>query len=391
MQYDQKWKTWDSPITHTLRRYVNAYRRNWEDLQWLLRSQWILIQATDWHGECSWHHWWRQPATLGQISWRVLKSTRIQNSRTSRMRSKSLNKIHKRTFWRNSECEDPGLSITLMGLTLFNDNVIKWAKAKVCVYAASVQCVGKKEQNPGAAQNGQDKLKISSGIPHTKTQLVLMEKQLNSSGISQDLQHWLLSRRSRWTLERKNIEPENFKGRIIFMSKFNDIEWKKNVENCISNAKKVKNYSKRFLPGHWTFLGPCSEKKWYGSSLAGEWDRTANKMVQQFKETVIPFSQPPVLSVAECWHKGEAKVTFTSMETSWTQNYDFKQLILWIKSYIYAAVTNWGHNFALKNEEKEHIPTPVIIEFCCCGTRRSGHVDIFSELRRGKLDDAEWG
>ena len=35
--------------------------------------------------------------------------------------------------------------------TLFNDNVIKWAKAKVCVYADSVLCVGKIEQNPGAA------------------------------------------------------------------------------------------------------------------------------------------------------------------------------------------------------------------------------------------------
>ena len=59
-------------------------------------------------------------------------------------------------------------------------------------------------------------------------------------------------------LERKNVEPENFKDRIIFMFMFNDIEWKKNDENCISNAEKVKNYSKRFPPGHWTFLGPGS-------------------------------------------------------------------------------------------------------------------------------------
>ena len=34
---------------------------------------------------------------------------------------------------------------------LFNVNVINWAKAKVCVYADSVQRVGKIEQNPGAA------------------------------------------------------------------------------------------------------------------------------------------------------------------------------------------------------------------------------------------------
>ena len=54
-------------------------------------------------------------------------------------------------------------------------------------------------------------------------------------------------------LGRKNIVPENFKDRIIFMSMFNDIEWKKKDDNCISNAEKVKNSSNRFQPGHWTF------------------------------------------------------------------------------------------------------------------------------------------
>ena len=83
-------------------------------------------------------------------------------------------------------------------------------------------------------------------------------------------------------LEKKNLKPENFKDPIIFMSMFNDIKWKKNDENCISNAEKVKNYAKSFLPGHWTFLGPGLEKRWYGDSHGGQWDRTANKTVQQF-------------------------------------------------------------------------------------------------------------
>ena len=86
-------------------------------------------------------------------------------------------------------------------------------------------------------------------------------------------------------LERRNIELENDKDRNIFMSMFNDIEWKKNVENSMSNAEKVKNSSQRFLPGHGTVLGPGSEKGWHGSSYDGQLDRTANKMVQQFKAT----------------------------------------------------------------------------------------------------------
>ena len=75
-------------------------------------------------------------------------------------------------------------------------------------------------------------------------------------------------------LERKNNKLENFKDRIILMSVFNDIEWRKNDENCVSNAEKLKNYAKRFLPRHWTFLGPSSEKRWYGDSQDGQWDRT---------------------------------------------------------------------------------------------------------------------
>ena len=39
--------------THTLRRYFNVYRRNWEELQYMLRAQWILTRTTYSHGECS--------------------------------------------------------------------------------------------------------------------------------------------------------------------------------------------------------------------------------------------------------------------------------------------------------------------------------------------------
>ena len=56
---------------------------------------------------------------------------------------------------------------------------------------------------------------------------------------------------------------------------FNDINRKKHDENSVSNAEKVKNYAMRFSQGHWTFLGPGSREKWYGSSSftqKGEWD-----------------------------------------------------------------------------------------------------------------------
>ena len=98
-------------------------------------------------------------------------------------------------------------------------------------------------------------------------------------------------------VEKKNFQPDNFKDWIIFMSMFDDIERKKNDENCISNTEKVKNYTERFLPGHWTFLGPVSENGWYGDTHGGQWDRTANNMVQQCKETGHPiFTSTSALS-----------------------------------------------------------------------------------------------
>ena len=58
-------------------------------------------------------------------------------------------------------------------------------------------------------------------------------------------------------------EPENFTGRIIFMSMFNDIVWdaKGNDEYCVNSSKT--ECAERFPRGHWSFLGPGPEKKWY--------------------------------------------------------------------------------------------------------------------------------
>ena len=62
-------------------------------------------------------------------------------------------------------------------------------------------------------------------------------------------------------------EPKQLKGRIIFMSMCNDSAWgeRGNTEKCITNYVTVANYARRFLLGRWSFLGPGSDKKWYGT------------------------------------------------------------------------------------------------------------------------------
>ena len=67
-------------------------------------------------------------------------------------------------------------------------------------------------------------------------------------------------------------EPENFTGRII--------------------SKTIKQHARRFPRGHRSLLGLGSEKKWYRTydhKPDGSWDRTAEKMLQNFAETNHPL------------------------------------------------------------------------------------------------------
>ena len=128
--------------------------------------------------------------------------------------------------------------------TWANDQAVKWAKAKVCVYADSVLCVGQVKDISGATERW-------------KGQVEDLKKWKNSPGFSS----LSLLREIQNDLEPKNIKPEDFKDWTIFMTMFDDNAWTKNDENCISNADEVRNYAMKFLPGHWTFLG-----QWYGDS-----------------------------------------------------------------------------------------------------------------------------
>ena len=59
---------------------------------------------------------------------------------------------------------------------------------------------------------------------------------------------------------------------------------KGNDELCENNSKTIKQYARRF-PSRWSFSGPGSEKKRYGTydrKPDGPWDRTAEKMQQNF-------------------------------------------------------------------------------------------------------------
>ena len=87
----------------------------------------------------------------------------------------------------------------------------------------------------------------------------------------------------------QQCDPEQFQGRIIFMSIFNDIEWnaKGNKEQCEYKSQTVADYARRFPRGHWSFLVPGSAKKWYGTHSDkpdSVWDTTVEDMMLEIAE-----------------------------------------------------------------------------------------------------------
>ena len=124
-----------------------------------------------------------------------------------------------------------------------------------------------------------------------------------------------LSEEGKSLLYRLGETPENFTGRILFMSMFNDISCgtKDNEEECLANARLVSLYARRFGKGQWSFTGPGSEKKWYSISEDSPqeiWDKIAERMLLEFAESGCPiFRATTPLSRGQLKSKGRGKLS----------------------------------------------------------------------------------
>ena len=121
-----------------------------------------------------------------------------------------------------------------------------------------------------------------------------MEKQLKLRGqFSQDFRHCPFFKRSKKTWRARTFNLKSSRTGSFSLSVFNDTDWSKKGNDgiCFSNAEKVKNYAMHSCKDTGRFLGPGSEKKWYGGSSypsKGDWDSTADVMVLRFKESGHP-------------------------------------------------------------------------------------------------------
>ena len=95
-------------------------------------------------------------------------------------------------------------------------------------------------------------------------------------------------------LNVRQINPEQFEGKILSVSMFNDFEWTKkgNSSQYFSNSGQVKGHARRFPRGHWSFPGPGEENTWYGTHTykpEGKWNEVADLLVNNFKESGHPI------------------------------------------------------------------------------------------------------
>ena len=144
------------------------------------------------------------------------------------------------------------------------ERIINLQRTKVYVFSDSVLCLGKIHENPNRTMHGNKDWSGSKHLRNTETLDRIDGEPMDFEwNIFPGFNTLQLSDEVKSLQLKLGETPENFTGRIIFMSMFNDISCgsRDNEEECMLNAKLVSLYAKRFGTGQWSFLGPGSEKK----------------------------------------------------------------------------------------------------------------------------------
>ena len=201
-------------------------------------------------------------------------------------------------------------------LSLINDPVVIGLQStKVYVFSDSVLCLGKVLQHPECNQAWKDRVAgVRAERDYSDFDDIKGESAEFEWNIFPGFTSLQLCDKINNLLSSLGQTPENFTGRILFMSMFNDIscEGKDNRQQCLRDADFVKTFAKRFGIGQWSFIGPGSEKKWYPSenSPQGEWDRIAEDMLLEFAKSGHPiFRATTPLSRGKLKSKGKGKVS----------------------------------------------------------------------------------
>ena len=123
-----------------------------------------------------------------------------------------------------------------------DEQVISLSHAKVYVFSDSVLCLGKMNENPQSNYAWEDRLTWFKSSPQYRTLDKIDGEPIEFEwNIFPGFTTLQLCHKVQELLSKMSEESEEFTGRIIFMSMFNDISWrfKDNKKECESNAQLV--------------------------------------------------------------------------------------------------------------------------------------------------------
>ena len=138
-----------------------------------------------------------------------------------------------------------------------DEQFISLSHAKFYVFSDSVLCFGKMNENPQSSTVWEDKLTWFKSSSQYRTLDIIdgepMEFEWNIFTGFAPLQ---LCNKVQEVMSKMSDQPEEFQGRSIFMSMFNDISWgsEDNEQECESKTNFVSIYVRRFSPGRRSFL-----------------------------------------------------------------------------------------------------------------------------------------
>ena len=148
------------------------------------------------------------------------------------------------------------------------------------------------------------------------------------------------------------------------MSMFNDISCgsKDNEKECVANSKVVSKLAKIFGKGHWSFIGPGSEKKWYcinEDSPQGVWDHIAEKMLLEFADRCPIFRATSPLSRGRLKSKGHGKLSIHYAADLETIETFFRIIVSANQLSLYGAIAEMCEENETLHERTER---PVVME-----------------------------
>ena len=184
-------------------------------------------------------------------------------------------------------------------LLIGDERIIHLQRTKVCVFSDSVLCLGKIFENPESYDAWEQRLGwIESSQNYRNFDRIDGEPREFEWNIFTGFNTLQFSEEVISLLYRLGATPENFTGRILFMSMFNDISCgtEDNEEECLANARLVSLYARRFGRGQRSFIGPGSEKS---GTLS--------------KKTVHKESGTKLQKVC-CWNSLRADVQFSVLQ-----------------------------------------------------------------------------